>query len=267
MDSMKSSQSGEECVIRIEGLCKSFGEKTVLQDVSLELHRGQILSVLGPSGTGKSVLLRCIVGLTPVDTGRVELLGQRIDTLDPSRAADQDQLFAVRTRCGMLFQDGALFDDMSVAENIAFPLQRHTDLPAAEISERVQENLRRVGLPGIGDKRPSELSGGMRKRVAFARAIALRPEIVFCDEPSSGLDPVMSAVLDELILELHASLGMTFLIITHDTEQARKVSTHIAMLHKSRLVAFGPRDEVLEHPHPAVAQLFSRNTQGPISLV
>ena len=195
------------------------------------------------------------------------MFGEDLTALDENRAADRTKLFALRRKFGMLFQDGALFDDMSVGDNVAFPMRQHTKLGAAEIRKQVAENLERVGLPGVEKKMVSELSGGMRKRVAFARAIALRPEIVLCDEPSSGLDPVMSATLDELILELHDTLGMTFIVISHDTAEARKIATHIGLLYKGELKIFDTAERVLNSPNTFVKQFFERNTQGPIKVL
>jgi phospholipid/cholesterol/gamma-HCH transport system ATP-binding protein len=250
--------------IAVRGLCKAFGSKVVLDDVSFEVPRGEIVVLMGPSGTGKSVLLRCLVGLTIADRGEISVLGENISALDLHETSDRAALFQLRRRCGMLFQDGALFDDLNVGDNVGFPLKLAGNYDREQIAIAVAENLRRVGLSGVESKFPSELSGGMRKRVAFARAIALRPEIVFCDEPSSGLDPVMSAVLDELILELHASLGMTFVVISHDTAEARQIATRLGMLHEGKLVAYGPTDQVLGRPHPAVEQMFTRKASGPI---
>jgi phospholipid/cholesterol/gamma-HCH transport system ATP-binding protein len=168
----------------------------------------------------------------------------------------------------MLFQDGALFDDMNVGDNVAFPMRMHTKLGDTEIKRRVADKLARVGLPGVERKFPSELSGGMRKRVAFARAIALEPEIVLCDEPSSGLDPVMSATLDELILEMHRDLGISFIVISHDTAEARTIADTIGMLAKGKLVTYGPKADVLDSDaHPALRQFFARATEGPIVVV
>jgi phospholipid/cholesterol/gamma-HCH transport system ATP-binding protein len=224
--------------------------------------------MLGPSGTGKSVLLRCLVGLLRPDNGRVLVFGENVAELDETRARDRKKLFAIRRRFGMLFQDGALFDDLSVADNVAFPMRMHTKMSDAEIRDKVADKLARVGLPGVEGTFPSELSGGMRKRVAFARAIALEPEIVLCDEPSSGLDPVMSATLDELILEMHRTLGIGFIVISHDTAEARTIADTIGMLAGGKLVTYGPKEEVLDRdPHPALKQFFDRNTEGPIQVV
>ncbi len=253
--------------VEIEHVSKSFGAKVVLNDVSLRVDRGSIMVMLGPSGTGKSVLLRCLVGLLKPDQGKVKVFGEDVAALDESRRADREALFRVRRRFGMLFQDGALFDDMNVAENVAFPMRLHTRLSEEEMHARVTDKLARVGLPGTEEKFPSELSGGMRKRVAFARAIALEPDIVLCDEPSSGLDPVMSATLDELILEMHRTLGLTFIVISHDTAEARKIADTIGMLANGRLVTYGPAKQVFEENHPALNQFFTRATQGPIKVV
>ena len=253
--------------VEIEHASKSFGAKVVLNDVSLRVDRGSIMVMLGPSGTGKSVLLRCLVGLLKPDQGKVKVFGEDVAALDESRRADREALFRVRRRFGMLFQDGALFDDMNVAENVAFPMRLHTRLSEEEMHARVTDKLARVGLPGTEEKFPSELSGGMRKRVAFARAIALEPDIVLCDEPSSGLDPVMSATLDELILEMHRTLGLTFIVISHDTAEARKIADTIGMLANGRLVTYGPAKQVFEENHPALNQFFTRATQGPIKVV
>lgn len=253
--------------VELDGVAKSFGDFHVLRDVSLTIKRGSVTVMLGPSGTGKSVLLRCLVGLLKPDKGRVLVFGEDVAALDQDKAADREALFRIRRRFGMLFQDGALFDDMSVGENVAFPMRLHSKMKEEEIWEKVADKLARVGLPGVESKYPSELSGGMRKRVAFARAIALEPDIVLCDEPSSGLDPVMSATLDELILELHATLGMTFIVISHDTAEARMIADTIGMLANGRLVTFGPAEKVFAENHPAINQFFTRATEGPIKVV
>ena len=262
-----STREDSPPAVALENVSKAFGSKVVLSDVSLRVERGSVMVMLGPSGTGKSVLLRCLVGLLKPDQGKVKVFGEDVAALDESRRADRETLFRVRRRFGMLFQDGALFDDMNVAENVAFPMRLHTRLSEDEIREKVTDKLARVGLPGTEEKFPSELSGGMRKRVAFARAIALEPDIVLCDEPSSGLDPVMSATLDELILEMHRTLGLTFIVISHDTAEARKIADTIGMLANGRLVTYGPAKQVFEQNHPALHQFFTRATQGPIKVV
>lgn len=253
--------------VTLEGVSKSFADKCVLRDVSLTVDKGAIMVMLGPSGTGKSVLLRCLVGLMKPDAGRIFVFGEEITALDESKSRERDKLFALRRRFGMLFQDGALFDDMTVGENVAFPMRQHTKWGEGEIRDKVADNLARVGLKGKHGLMPSELSGGMRKRAAFARAIALRPDICLCDEPSSGLDPVMSATLDDLILELHESLGMTFIVISHDTAEARKIASHIGLLHKGALQIYDRKEAVLKSNQPAIRQFLARETQGPIEVL
>lgn len=264
---MPEADSSTTPAIVLDGVSKAFGANVVLDEVSLTVRQRSIMVMLGPSGTGKSVLLRCLVGLLRPDKGRVMVFGEDVASLDAGVAKDRQQLFRIRRRFGMLFQDGALFDDMTVGENVAFPMRMHTSMSAAEIRASVDDKLRRVGLPKATSKFPSELSGGMRKRVAFARAIALEPDIVLCDEPSSGLDPVMAATLDELILELHKSLGMTFVVITHDTAEARTIADTIGLLSRGKLVTYGPTDEVLRSNHPALRQFFARSTEGPIQVL
>jgi phospholipid/cholesterol/gamma-HCH transport system ATP-binding protein len=253
--------------ITLEKVSKSFGANCVLREVSLTLPAGKILVMLGPSGTGKSVLLRCLVGLMKPDSGRIFVFGEEITALDERRAKDREAMFALRRKFGMLFQDGALFDDMCVGDNVAFPLRQHERMSERAIAARVDEYLCAVGLSGVQRKMPSELSGGMRKRVAFARAIALRPKIVLCDEPSSGLDPVMSATLDELILELHRKFGITFVVISHDTAEARNIADYIGLLYKGELQEYGPKEQVLRSSKRAINQFFDRSTEGPIQVL
>jgi len=264
---MADPESAEPPAIVLDGVSKAFGAHVVLSEVSLTVRQRSIMVMLGPSGTGKSVLLRCLVGLLQPDAGRVLVFGEDVASLDANRPRDRKQLFRIRRRFGMLFQDGALFDDMTVGENVAFPMKMHTKLSAAEIRDSVDDKLARVGLPAAAGKFPSELSGGMRKRVAFARAIALTPDIVLCDEPSSGLDPVMAATLDELILELLETLGMTFVVITHDTAEARAIADTIGLLSQGQLVTYGPKEDVLRSDHPALRQFFARSTEGPIQVL
>ncbi len=258
---------GPDDAIVLESVSKAFGSHRVLDDVSLTVRKGSITVLLGPSGTGKSVLLRILVGLMQPDAGRVFIGPHDIAALDDRRSRDRRLLFEVRRKFGMLFQDGALFDDIDVGANVAFPMRMHTTMSESEIRDKVQDKLKRVGLPNAGGKFPSELSGGMRKRVAFARAIALEPEIVLCDEPSSGLDPVMSATLDELILEMHRTLGICFVVITHDTAEALTIADTIGMLAGGKLVHYGPKADLERECHPALRQFFDRATVGPIQVV
>lgn len=264
---MVEAVPGPDDAIVLEHVSKAFGAHTVLDDISLTVKKGSITVLLGPSGTGKSVLLRILVGLLQPDAGRVFVGQDDIAALDQRRSRDRRRLFEVRRKFGMLFQDGALFDDMDVGENVAFPMRMHTRMHDEEIRARVADKLARVGLPGVEGKFPSELSGGMRKRVAFARAIALEPEIVLCDEPSSGLDPVMSATLDELIMEMHRTLGICFVVISHDTAEARTIADTLGMLAGGKLVAYGPIAQLERDTHPALRQFFDRATEGPIQVV
>lgn len=265
---MVAAMPGPDDAIVLRHVSKSFGTHKVLDDVSLTVKKGSITVLLGPSGTGKSVLLRILVGLLRPDEGQVFVGDHDIAALDQAKPRDRKVLFEVRRKFGMLFQDGALFDDMNVGDNVAFPMRMHTKMSDAEITAKVTDKLARVGLPGVENKFPSELSGGMRKRVAFARAIALEPQIVLCDEPSSGLDPVMSATLDELIMQMHRTLGICFIVISHDTAEARTIADTIGMLAGGKLVTYGPKAEVLDNnPHPALKQFFDRDTEGPIQVV
>lgn len=264
---MSLAGSAEAPLIRFDRVSKRFGDNVVLDEVSFEVPRGSICVLMGPSGTGKSVLLRCLVGLMQPDAGRIEVDSVAITHLHEHEGPAQKTLADLRRRLGMLFQDGALLDDLDVAANVAFPLEMHSDWSRAQIDEKVRECLASVGLSGKGSLMPAELSGGMRKRVAFARAIVLDPTVVLCDEPSSGLDPVMAATLDELILDLHRKLDTSFVIISHDTQEAMRVATHMGLLYKGKLLAFGPRDEVMAQGHPALVQFMQRSPSGPISVL
>lgn len=264
------SPQKQEPAITLQKVCKAFGDHHVLRDVSFTLQKGRILVMLGRSGTGKSVLLRCLVGLIKPDSGRIFIAEDEMTGLDEGRSAEREQLFELRRKFGMLFQDGALFDDMTVGDNVAFPLRQHMrkTMNEGQIAKRVKDYLDAVGLKNHVNKMPSELSGGMRKRAAFARAIALEPDIVLCDEPSSGLDPVTSATIDELILDLHTRFPrMTFVVISHDTAEARMIADDIGLLDNGNLVQFGPKDEILRSGHGHITQFFERATKGPIQVL
>jgi phospholipid/cholesterol/gamma-HCH transport system ATP-binding protein len=223
-----------DAMISVTSVTKGFGPKTVLDGVDLEVPRGQSLVVVGGSGAGKTVLLKHLIGLLDPDEGTVKVAGVDL-------AADRRGALAVRQRIGMSFQEGALFDSMTVAGNIAFPIRRHTRRTRTEVAERVAECLRLVRLPGIEAKKPSELSGGMRRRVGFARAIALEPELLLFDEPTTGLDPVNTAAIAGVINHLRSELGATVVTITHDMQLALKIADRIAMLRNGRvLVDEGP---------------------------
>lgn len=248
-------------IISFQGVHKAFGRQKVLDGVSLDIERGKTTVIIGPSGTGKSVFIKLLVGLLKPDEGAI-----MVDGVDITRLKEK-QLYEVRKKFGMLFQDGALFDSMDVGENVAFPLRRHTKKSEREIREIVAQKLAQVGLPGIEHKFPSELSGGMRKRVGIARAIALEPEIVLFDEPNSGLDPVMSDAIDKLILRMQRELGLTFVVISHDIPGTFQIADRIAMLYKSKLIAYGPAQELKDSQDPILRQFFDRSADGPIQVV
>jgi phospholipid/cholesterol/gamma-HCH transport system ATP-binding protein len=227
-------------IIELKHLHKRFGRLVVLNDVSLSIEAGQSLVIIGASGSGKSVMLKHIVGLLTPEKGEVWFKQQRIDTL-PER-----QLMQIRRHFGFLFQMGALFDSLTVYDNIAFPLVEHTHKPPDEIRQIVAEKLQMVGLPDVGKKMPAELSGGQRKRVALARAIALDPEVILYDEPTTGLDPIRSDVINELIIKLQKQLKVTSIVVTHDMASAFKVGDRIVMLFEGKLIFDGTPQQVQE---------------------
>jgi phospholipid/cholesterol/gamma-HCH transport system ATP-binding protein len=242
-------------LIELKHVSKRFGSLVVLQNLNLSINAGQCLVVIGASGTGKSVMLKHIVGLLRPDGGEVWFDGKRIDSL-PER-----MLVPIRTRFGFLFQMGALFDSLNVAENIAFPIVEHTQKEKEEIDKIVATKLRLVGLPEAGPKMPAELSGGQRKRVALARAIALNPEVILYDEPTTGLDPIRSDVINELIIKLQRELKVTSIVVTHDMNSAFKIADRIVMLHEGHIIFDGTPDEIRRSEHDVV----KRFVQGEAS--
>ena len=239
---------------------KTFGRNHVLRGLNMGLPEGKISMIIGPSGTGKSVCIKHIVGLLYPDQGDVLVHGVSIPSLS------DDELFAMRRKFGVLFQDGALFGSLNLYDNIAFPLRQHTEKGEDEIAEIVSRRMREVGLGGEGAKMPNELSGGMRKRAGFARALVLDPEIVLFDEPDSGLDPVRTALLCELIKEVHAENGGSYVVITHDIMSARRVAEHISVLWKGRIVESGPAEELFASENPFVRQFLSGQAAGPLGM-
>jgi phospholipid/cholesterol/gamma-HCH transport system ATP-binding protein len=239
---------------------KSFGRNQVLRGLNMGLPDGKISMIIGPSGTGKSVCIKHIVGLLYPDEGDVLVQGRSIPSLS------DDELFTLRRKFGVLFQDGALFGSLNLYDNIAFPLRQHTEKGEDEIAEIVNRRMREVGLGGEGAKMPNELSGGMRKRAGFARALVLDPEIVLFDEPDSGLDPVRTALLCELIKEVHAENGGCYVVITHDIMSARRVAEHISVLWKGRIVESGPAEELFASENPFVRQFLSGEAAGPLGM-
>jgi phospholipid/cholesterol/gamma-HCH transport system ATP-binding protein len=239
---------------------KSFGSNHVLRGLNMGLPAGKISMIIGPSGTGKSVCIKHIVGLLYPDQGDVLVNGVSIPSLS------DDELFTIRRKFGVLFQDGALFGSLNLYDNIAFPLRQHTEKGEDEIAEIVNRRMKEVGLGGEGAKMPNELSGGMRKRAGFARSLVLDPEIVLFDEPDSGLDPVRTALLCELIKEVHAENGGCYVVITHDIMSARRVAEHISVLWKGRIVESGPADELFASENPFVRQFLSGESAGPLGM-
>lgn len=246
--------------VRVSGLTKSFGQSTVWSDVSLTLPAGEISVLLGPSGTGKSVFLKTLVGLLPPDRGEIW-----IGDSDLTKLKERD-LYQVRKLFGVLFQDGALFGSMNIYDNVAFPLREHTRMPEKQIKQVVSEKLDMVGLIGAENKLPGEISGGMRKRAGLARALVLNPEIVLFDEPDSGLDPVRTAYLNQLIVDLNQQLNATFLIVTHDINTARTVPDNIGLIYHGHLAMFGPREMLLSSEEPVVRQFLNAQRIGPIGM-
>ncbi|MGH2786004.1 MAG: ABC transporter ATP-binding protein [Actinomycetota bacterium] len=249
-----------EAAIRIVGLTKSFGPQTIFEDVSMEIPKGQVSIVLGPSGTGKSVFLKHLVGLLRPDRGEVWVGEHNIPTLRDRK------LYEVRKKFGVLFQDGALFGSMSLYDNTAFPLREHTKKTEADIRKIVSEKLELVGLTGAERKFPGEISGGMRKRAGLARALVLEPEIILFDEPDSGLDPVRTAFLNELVIDLKEKLGATMIIVTHHIPSARQIADYIGLLFRRRLVSFGPAQDMFDSNDPVVKQFLAGATVGPIGM-
>ncbi|HVE73263.1 MAG TPA: ABC transporter ATP-binding protein [Thermoanaerobaculia bacterium] len=246
-------------VISLQHLHKSFGGKPVLRDMSIDVDQGESLVIVGGSGTGKSVTLKHIIGLLKPDKGRVLVADQDITSMNDV------ELNRFRRHFGMSFQEGALFDSMSVYENIAFPLRRHTKMTEAEIRTRVEECLEDVHLHNVERKRPSELSGGMRRRVGFARAISLKPDILLFDEPTTGLDPVISDVIADLIVEMDQKLGTTTVTITHDMKVAFKIADRVAMLHEGHIIAQGTPEQFQACTNPIVEQFIEGRADGPLT--
>ena len=246
--------------IEIRGLTKSFGGPNILDGFDLDFVDDAVTTVLGPSGTGKSVLLKHIVGLLEPDAGTVEVFGSDIWSVSPA------ERYELRKRFGVLFQDGALFGSMNIYDNTAFPLRKHTNKSEAEIREIVMAHLAEVGLEAAVDKAPNEISGGMRKRAGFARALVMRPDVVLFDEPDSGLDPVRTKLLSQLISQVHKEHGGTYIVITHDIPTARTVSDYVAVLWQGKIVHYGPADEAFASTDPFVRQFLNGAADGPLGM-
>jgi len=239
---------------------KAFGRNKILRGLNMGIPENKISMILGPSGTGKSVCIKHMVGLLYPDDGDVLVHGESVPNMQ------DDELFEMRKKFGVLFQDGALFGSMNLYDNVAFPLRQHTDKSEEEVEDIVMRRLREVGLEGAIDKFPNELSGGMRKRAGFARALVLDPDIVLFDEPDSGLDPVRTALLCELIQEIHEENGGAYVVITHDIMSAKRVAEYICVLWKGRIVESGPADELFNSDNMFVRQFLSGASRGPLGM-
>jgi phospholipid/cholesterol/gamma-HCH transport system ATP-binding protein len=247
--------------IRLRNVRKSFGAKLVLDGIDLDIMPGTSMVVIGGSGTGKSVLLKCILGLLAPDTGTIEIDGTNVLTLP------RHEQEAVRSRIGMLFQNGALFDSLPVWENVVFGLLAQRRLRRCDGPSHAADFLAQVGLAAsVGELYPAELSGGMQKRVALARAIAAQPDILFFDEPTTGLDPIMGAVIDDLVVRCVKQLGSTAVAITHDIDSARRIGDAAAMIHRGRIVWQGPASELMDSGNPIVDQFTHGRREGPIQM-
>jgi len=244
--------SGDDSLFVLKNVTKEFGDNIVLDNISLTIGKGKTTVVIGPSGCGKTVLIKHLIVLLRPSSGEVYFKKRRIDNLP------ENELNKVRTYYGFLFQGGALFDSLSVAENIVFPIRQHCKLTEPDwIDEIAKTKLAMVGLDGFQDYYPANLSGGQRKRVALARAIALDPEVILYDEPTTGLDPIRADVINELILKLQRELGVTTIVVTHDMTSAYKIADRIIMLHNGKIVADGDADHIRNHPHPTVQQFIN----------
>jgi phospholipid/cholesterol/gamma-HCH transport system ATP-binding protein len=246
--------------VETRGLHKAFGANRILQGTDLEIPEGVITTVLGPSGTGKSVLIKHIIGLLRPDSGEVLVHGRAL------RDMSRSEILALRRSIGVMFQDGALFSSMDVYDNVAFPLRQHTDLNEAEVREVVEEQLEAVGLADAAHRFPPELSGGMKKRAGLARSLVLDPGIVLCDEPDSGLDPVRTALLGELLLARQGDLGGTMIVVTHNIALARLISDRIAVLYGGRVLESGSVEQVVESENDFVRQFLAGSVEGPLTM-
>jgi phospholipid/cholesterol/gamma-HCH transport system ATP-binding protein len=246
-------------MIEITNLCKSFGSNQVLRGVNLTVEKGESMTVIGGSGSGKSVLIKHVIGLLFPDRGQIKVDGEVLNNLD------EQGLNEVRKKFGMLFQGAALFDSLTVWENVGFGLKQHTKMSDQEIRAVTTQKLALVGLKGVEDKMPSDLSGGMKKRVGLARAIAMDPQIILYDEPTTGLDPITADAINDLIVDLRKKLGVTSVSITHDMHSAYKISDRIAMLYKGEIQEIGTPDEIRGTSNPIVKQFITGSAIGPIT--
>jgi phospholipid/cholesterol/gamma-HCH transport system ATP-binding protein len=252
--------SEQETAISVKDLQKSFDNLTVLEDINLEIYRGETFVIMGGSGSGKSTLLRIMAGSIPPDSGRVLFGAKELNTLN------DEEKEVIKRRFGMSFQSAALLDSLTVEQNVSLPLQEHTNLTPNVISIIAKMKLNLVGLQGFENYMPSNLSGGMRKRAGLARAIAMDPEIVFYDEPTAGLDPVMCAVIDKLILDLTRKLNLTSIVVTHNMESVFRIADRVAMLYRGKLLEVGTKQEIKNSKNEIVQQFMKGKIEGPIQL-
>lgn len=248
----------KETAVEINDLVKKFGDRTILNGINLKIPRGEIFVIMGGSGCGKSTLLRHMIGTLKPDSGRVSVLGQDITDLYGEEMDD------IRKKVGMSFQSSALFDSMTVGENVSLPLREHTKLEKNVIEIMIKMKLELVGLRGFEDLIPSELSGGMKKRVGLARAIAMDPQIVFYDEPTAGLDPIVAAVIGRLILDLSKKLNITSIVVTHDMKSVMSIADRIAMLYEGSVLEVGTSHEIKNSKSEIIQQFINGNFDGPI---
>jgi phospholipid/cholesterol/gamma-HCH transport system ATP-binding protein len=256
-----AERSAGDRFIVFEDVQKAFGEKRVLQGLSFEVKRGETLVIIGQSGTGKSVTLKILLGLLKPDAGRVLFEGRSIPEMD------EEELVELRSHFGMVFQMAALFDSLTVAENVAFGLEAQHKADADAIAQTVAQTLRSVGLPGTEALMPAELSGGMKKRVGLARAVAMGPEVLLYDEPTTGLDPIMADAINNLILDTQENYNVTSIVVTHDMTSAYKVGDRIIMLHEGAVVGCGTPEEIQNSPSEMIQQFISGRAEGPITAI
>jgi phospholipid/cholesterol/gamma-HCH transport system ATP-binding protein len=249
----------KEVIIEVRDIYKKFGSRQILSGVNLKVYKGETLVIMGGSGCGKSTVLRHMVGSVRPDSGSVYMKGQNIAELD------ENGLDALRKKFGILFQSGALFDSLTVKENVCVPLREHAKLDENIISIMVKMKLELVGLRGFEALLPSQLSGGMKKRVGLARAIAMDPEIIFYDEPTTGLDPIMAGVIDKLILDLSKKLSITSVVVTHDMNSVFRIADRIAMLHEGKILQVGTQEEIKNTTNPMVKQFIEGQPEGPVN--
>jgi phospholipid/cholesterol/gamma-HCH transport system ATP-binding protein len=245
-------------MIQVIDVHRSFGNQQVLRGVNLRVHKGEILAIIGRSGSGKTVLLRLLIGLVRPDRGQI-----LIEETDLTRLSGR-RLDRVRERCGMLFQGGALFDSMTVFDNVAFPLREKTKLSESEIAAQVQKMLENVGLADMGYKFPAELSGGMKKRTALARALITNPSIILFDEPTTGLDPILARAIHQLIQETHDAFEYTAVIVSHEIPEVFEIATRVAVIHEGRIIAEGTPEMIVKSPDPFIQQFISGSLEGPV---